>query len=84
MKPIPLSIVFKLFIALVLLGILLEMIGAAVGDTVGLVILAMGWLSMIGAIVIMALFYRCPHCGGYLGKTWYHDRYCPHCGHYLI
>ncbi|MBQ3534928.1 MAG: hypothetical protein IJA56_07215 [Clostridia bacterium] len=35
-------------------------------------LLAMGWF------VLTALFWRCPHCGTFLGRST--GEYCPHCG----
>ncbi len=84
MKRVPLSIIVKLFVSLAILGILFEIIGICIGNSAGLIVIVMGWLALIGAIICMALFYRCPHCGGHLGRTWYHNRYCPHCGYYLV
>jgi exosome complex RNA-binding protein Csl4 len=40
-------------------------------------------ITAVGDIIFIILFYRCPHCGGFL-RTRYQHHYCPHCGNYLI
>lgn len=82
MKPIPLAIVIRLFITFSILGVLLLAIGIGLGTTVGFIVLMAGWIVLVGTIIFMALFYRCPHCGGFL-RVWYRNHYCPHCGNYL-
>lgn len=40
-----------------------------------------GWLILYFAAV--HLLWRCPHCGGYLGKVNKVPTHCPHCGEAL-
>ncbi len=43
------------------------------------------WFSIVPAalsLFLMWTFYRCPHCGGYLGRSGRRG-FCPHCGHKL-
>lgn len=41
--------------------------------------LLIGDTALIFAVVIFQIiFYRCPHCGKYLGRTT--GRHCPYCG----
>ena len=78
MKHIPLSKVIKLSIAFYLLSFLSIVIGVCVGDTIGLAIIIAGLIVLLGAIILIALFYRCPYCGIFL-TVWYSHNYCPHC-----
>lgn len=42
------------------------------------------WLAMafgVAIVVVNLRFWRCPHCGGNLGRDVSH--YCTHCGHRL-
>ena len=41
-----------------------------------------GWLLLYFAAV--HLLWRCPHCGGYLGKVNKVPTHCPHCGKELV
>lgn len=43
--------------------------------------LAAGLLMAAAALALNLVFYRCPHCGGHLGRT--SGAYCPHCGHFI-
>lgn len=82
MKPIPLSKVVKIAIICCSAGLLLEAIGIGIGGgnlIAGLIVIVAGWIVLIGTIVFWALFYRCPHCNGWL-PNWYRNKYCPHCG----
>lgn len=83
MKPIPLKIVIRISILFCILGFLLMAIGIGIGTNVGLIVLTAGLLVLIGVIVFMAVFYRCPHCGRSI-TIWYRNHYCPHCGNYLV
>lgn len=79
MKRIPLSKVIKLSITFFVSGFLLVLIGAVIGDnTMGLFVIITGWIALLGASVIIAVFYRCPHCGAFL-TVWYFNSYCPQC-----
>lgn len=87
MKNMPLKKVIKIATASSVLGILLMAIGIGIGPGFLLAALAMiiaGWIVLIGTIIFMFLFYRCPHCGAYLGRVRYYNVYCPHCGKYII
>lgn len=82
MKPIPLSTVQKLSLTFFLIGVILMVLGICTGTMVGLIILMVaGWIVLIGDIIFIVLFFRCPHCGEGLLKI--RSNYCPHCGNYL-
>lgn len=34
----------------------------------------------LGGILLMAVLYRCPHCGRYLGGNFQPGKRCPRCG----
>lgn len=82
MKPLPLSTVTKLSITFSFLGLLFITAGIRIGTGAGLIVLGLGLLLLVGTIIFLALFYRCPHCGGFL-TIWYHNHHCPHCGSFL-
>ena len=82
MKHLPLKTVTRLSILFSVLGLLLFVIGICVGTTAGLVVLAAGLLVLVGTIIFIALFCRCPYCGGFL-KVGYRHLHCPHCGTYI-
>ena len=83
MKHIPLSKVIKISIALSLLSFLFIAIGISIGNKIGLVVIIIGWILLVGAIIFISLFYRCPYCGDFL-TVWYSHSYCPHCGNRLF
>ena len=62
--------------AVIILGALIAMIGAASQGTFSLVFI--GFAVMMGAAVFNMLFYRCPYCDTYLNRSY--GEYCPHCG----
>ena len=39
---------------------------------------ALGLILMVSAAVLRFMFDRCPHCGGFLGRS--PGSFCPHCG----
>lgn len=82
MNNIPLKIVTRLSVIFSVLGLLLIALGICIGATTGLIVLAVGLLILIGTIIFIALFCRCPHCGGFI-KVGYRNHYCPHCGNYV-
>lgn len=83
-KPIPLSIVTKVSNTLAIVSILLLVISKWIAPNIAAVIFLITALLLIVAnIIFMVLYYRCPHCGGFL-RTPYRHHYCPHCGTYLI
>ena len=82
MNYISLKTVARLSAILFILGLLFFVIGCCIGNVVGLIVLAVGLLIWVGIIIIIALFSRCPYCGGCL-KVGYHNHYCPHCGNYV-
>lgn len=82
MKPIPLKTAAKLSITFSILGILLLAIGICIGTNVGLIVLIIGLIILLGTIIFIGLFYRCPYCEGFLTVP-YRSHYCPHCGKYL-
>ena len=74
MHRIPLKIVTRLSVIFTVIGLLLVIIGICTGTMIGLV-------ELVGTIIFIAVFRRCPHCGSFL-KTGC-NRYCPHCGKYV-
>lgn len=82
MNRITLKILAKLSAILFILGLVFFVIGCCIGNTVGLLVLAAGLLIWFGIIIMIALFSKCPYCGGFL-KVGYHNLYCPHCGNYV-
>ena len=81
MKRISLKIVTRLSIIFSVIGLLLVITGICLGATIGLIVLGIGLVELVGTIIFIAVFRRCPHCGSFL-KTGC-DRYCPHCGKYV-
>lgn len=53
------------FLAILAVGLVLLLLGAA-GEN--LLLLGLGLLVAFGAFVFRVIFYRCPHCGYYLGR----------------
>lgn len=82
MNQIPLKIVTRLSVIFVTLGFFLVTIGICIGTTIGLIVLALGLVILVGTIIFIALFSRCPFCGGFL-KIGFRKHYCPHCGKYV-
>ncbi len=41
-----------------------------------------GVVFAFAGLIWNLIFYRCPHCRGYLGRN-FPDGYCPHCGRKL-
>lgn len=78
MKHISLVKVIKISIACFLLSLLFIAIGICIGNIIGLVVIIAGFIVLVGAIIFIARFYRCPYCGNFL-TVWYSRRYCPHC-----
>ena len=60
------------FIALILLSAVLKSI----------LVMAFGLLCAIAGIAVNLAFWRCPYCGGHLGRDV--GKYCSHCGHHLV
>ena len=81
MHRIPLKIVTRLTVIFTVIGLLLVIIGICTGTMIGLIILGAGLVELVGTIIFIAVFRRCPHCGSFL-KTGC-NRYCPHCGKYV-
>ena len=79
---IPRKIVARLSALFFILGLLFFVIGCCIGNVVGLLVLGVGLLIWFGTIIMIALFSKCPYCGGFL-KAGYHNLYCPHCGNYV-
>ncbi len=72
---LPRLIVLAIFFGGILLGVLLAGIAVACANEV-LVYVAIGILCASAAFHM--IFYRCPKCKRYLGKSW--GSYCPYCG----
>lgn len=62
------------FLAILAVGLVLLLLGA-VGEN--LLLLGLGLLVAFGSFVFRVIFYRCPHCGYYLGRR--DGVTCPHC-----
>ena len=86
MKQIPFSKAKKIAIAVSVLGLFLFVAGICVGlgadIRTSLFLVLMALIVLLGAIVFIIIFCRCPHCGGFLGFNWY--KYCPHCGNQIM
>ncbi len=85
MKNMPLKKVVKIAIASSISGFLLMAIGIGIGTAslpAALIVIIAGLFVLTGTIIFMALFYRCPYCGGFLSVRYY-NVYCPHCGNYI-
>lgn len=81
-KIIPLKMVTRLSVIFLILGLLLIIIGCFIGTMAGLIIIGLGLLVLIGNIIYISLFCRCPHCRGFT-KLRLRNFYCPHCGNYV-
>lgn len=81
-KIIPLKMVTTLSVIFLILGLLLIIIGCFIGTMAGLIVIGLGLLVLIGDIIYVALFCRCPHCGGFT-KLRLRNFYCLHCGNYV-
>lgn len=82
MNHIPLKMVTRLAVIFATLGLLLFIMGICIGTNIGLLVLIVGLLILVGTIIFIAFFSKCPYCGGFL-KVGYHNHYCPHCGKYI-
>ena len=78
MKKIPLKKVREIALLLFLLGFMVILAGAGFRL---MPLILLGCLVLVGEIVFLAIFWRCPHCGGFLDRSG--GLYCPHCGHML-
>lgn len=81
-KIIPLKMVTRLSGIFLILGLLLIIIGCFNGTMAGLIVIGLGLLVLIGNIIYISLFCRCPHCRGFT-KLRLRNFYCPHCGNYV-
>ena len=75
MKSISLAVVQKLAIAFSILGISIMIMGICIGTMKGLVVLLVGLLVLVGTIIFIAIFSRCPYCGGVI-------KFCKQCFSY--
>lgn len=82
MNPIPLRVMRRLSVIFFILGILFLTIGICIGTMTGLIVLAVGLVILVGTYIFIALFARCPYCGGFI-KVGFRNYYCPHCGQYV-
>ena len=82
MNHIPLKIVRRLSAIFAALGFLLLVIGIFIGGTTGLIVLGLGLIVLCAMIIFIAIFSRCPQCGGFL-QVGFVNYYCPHCGKYV-
>ena len=60
--------------AILAAGILI-MLAGRIGPVM---LLLVGFLAMLGAVVLHMCWWRCPHCGQFLGRD--KGEYCQHCG----
>ncbi len=69
----------RICISILIAGLALILVAKITASPVPLI------LAMVGALVAVILrlvFWKCPHCGRYLGQnTWI--KHCPHCGNAL-
>lgn len=77
MKHIPLSIVSKLSRVFYLLTIFLLFNGARIGTGAGLIMTIAGVVILIGTLIFVFIFSRCPHCNHVIHDYGY---FCPYCG----
>lgn len=82
MNPIPLRTMRRLSVIFFILGLLFLTIGICIGTMTGLIVLAVGLVILVGTCIFIALFARCPHCGGFI-KLGFRNYYCPNCGQYV-
>ena len=64
--------------AVLAVGVVLALVGVVSGTENPF------WLGVTVALFILAIilqvrFYRCPHCGRYIGKSFYGEANCPRC-----
>lgn len=69
MHRIPLKIVTRLSVIFTVIGLLLVIIGICTGTMMGLIILGAGLVELVGTIIFIAVFRRCPHCGSFLKQV---------------
>ena len=59
-------------------GILVMLIGQGVEN---ILVAVLGLLIIVAGAAVQLIFWRCPSCGRYLGRSTFGDiEYCPHCG----
>lgn len=63
------------------LGIILAIVASELSDSMLFVFILIGFLAAEG--VLIAIFWRCPHCKESLGRFGTVTDYCPHCGEKL-
>ena len=82
MNHIPLKITRRLSVIFTILGLLVLSIGICIGPMIGFIVIVAGLLILVGTIIFVAVFARCPYCGGFM-KVGFHNYHCPHCGKYV-
>lgn len=82
MNHILLKITRRLSVIFTILGLLVLSIGICIGSMIGLILIVAGLLILVGTIIFVAVFARCPYCGGFM-KVGFHNYHCPHCGKYV-
>ena len=75
MKKFSLAKITVIFWCLIVVGLIVGGIGALTENSA---IIIAGVAVLIAAVVFHFVFYRCPHCGGYLNQR--SGDFCPHCG----
>lgn len=75
MPYIPPKTVRIVYICVLVGAALAAMLGAVLSST-AVMIAGMG--VMLLDVIFHFLWYRCPHCGRHLGRSW--GDYCPRCG----
>lgn len=62
--------------ALAVAGILVMLLGQGVEN---ITVAVLGLLLLVAGLAVQLIFWRCPSCGRYLGRS-SGIAYCPHCG----
>lgn len=82
MNPISLKTMRRLSVIFTMIGLVFLTIGICMGSMRGFLVIVAGLVILVGTIIFVAVFARCPHCGGFI-KVGFHNYYCPHCGKYV-
>lgn len=64
------------------LAVVVGAIVSGIGSTYNMQWMAfLGIAIMCGGLIVNVMYYRCPHCGTYLGRS--RGNFCPYCGESL-
>ena len=75
MRSMPRKKALKWSCLILLAGVAIAFVGLLARQTA---VALVGPAVIVGSIVFHIVFYRCPHCGSYLGRNT--GPYCPECG----